>query len=131
MVQVAGTDGGLAVSLLSEVISQRWALLLGLLLHVLGSILSEASQDAYVLLAPGIIECAGVIMTTVMAQAGSFARTIEERQPVPQPVGRLHGHGDVLWSLQHSAGPTALVVVHLVVLKFVGPNAPAGAVGMR
>lgn len=66
VVQMAGMIGGLAVSLLSEVISQRRTLLLGLLLLVLGSTLGGASQDAYVLLTTRIIEGAGVIMTTVM-----------------------------------------------------------------
>ena len=66
VVQVAGMLGDLAVSLLSEVISQRRTLLLGLLLLVLGSTLGGASQDAYVVLATRIIEGAGVIITTVM-----------------------------------------------------------------
>ena len=55
VVQVAGIIGGLAVSLLSEVISQRRTLLLGILLLVSGSALGGASQDAYVLLTTRII----------------------------------------------------------------------------
>src|SRR5690606_36223719 len=50
VVQVAGMVGGLAVSLLSEVISQRRTLVLGLLLLVLGSALGALAPSAALLL---------------------------------------------------------------------------------
>lgn len=116
VVQVAGMIGGLAVSLLSEVISQRRTLLLGLLLLVSGSALGGTSQDAYFLLETRIIEGAGVIMTTVMTPgAGSFARTVEGSEHGCRLVGGLHGHGDVHRSLQYCIGPAAHVMEHLVV----------------
>lgn len=43
VVQVAGMAGGLAVSLLAEVISQRRTLILGLILLTLGSVLGALS----------------------------------------------------------------------------------------
>ncbi|MBF6670421.1 MFS transporter [Glutamicibacter sp. FBE19] len=66
VVQVAGMVGGLAVSLISEVISQRRTFLVGLLLLVIGSALGALSSNAFALLATRIIEGAGVIMVTVM-----------------------------------------------------------------
>ncbi|UUX58777.1 MFS transporter [Glutamicibacter halophytocola] len=66
VVQVAGMVGGLAVSLISEVISQRRTFLVGLLLLVIGSALGALSSNAFALLATRIIEGAGVIMATVM-----------------------------------------------------------------
>ncbi|UYQ77293.1 MFS transporter [Glutamicibacter sp. JL.03c] len=66
VVQVAGMLGGLAVSLLAEVISQRRTLILGLLLLVAGSALGAVSPSAPWLLATRALEGAGVIMATVM-----------------------------------------------------------------
>jgi len=66
VVQVAGMVGGLAVSLLAEVISQRRTLILGLLLLVAGSALGAFAPSAELLLATRALEGAGVIMATVM-----------------------------------------------------------------
>jgi len=66
VVQAAGMLGGLAVSLLAEVLSQRRTLILGLFLLILGSALGSFSPNSYILLATRMIEGAGVIMATVM-----------------------------------------------------------------
>lgn len=66
VVQVAGMVGGLAMSLLAEIYSQRKIMLLGLMLLVCGSILGSFSPSAGMLLGTRIIEGAGVIMCSVM-----------------------------------------------------------------
>ncbi|MGP5048841.1 MFS transporter [Glutamicibacter ardleyensis] len=66
VVQVAGMVGGLAMSLLAEIHSQRKIMLLGLILLVCGSILGSFSPSAGMLLGTRIIEGAGVIMCSVM-----------------------------------------------------------------
>ncbi len=66
VVQVAGMVGGLAMSLLAEIHSQRKIMLLGLMLLVCGSILGSFSPSAGMLLGTRIIEGAGVIMCSVM-----------------------------------------------------------------
>lgn len=145
VVQVAGMLGGLAVSLLSEVISQRRTLLLGLLLLVLGSALGGASQDAYVLLATRIIEGASVIMTTVMGPG--LVRLHAPLKNLNMAVGwwaaymgmaTFLGVFSTALVLQHMSWSTwwwilaALTLLPIpLVLKFVGPDAPAGAAGMR
>lgn len=66
VVQVAGMVGGLAMSLLAEIYSQRKIMLLGLMLLVCGSILGSFSPSAGMLLGTRILEGAGVIMCSVM-----------------------------------------------------------------
>lgn len=66
VVQVAGMVGGLAMSLLAEIYSQRKIMLLGLILLVCGSILGSFSPSTGMLLGTRIIEGAGVIMCSVM-----------------------------------------------------------------
>ena len=66
VVQVAGMVGGLAMSLLAEIYSQRKIMLLGLMLLVCGSILGSFSPSAGMLLGTRIIEGAGVIICSVM-----------------------------------------------------------------
>lgn len=66
VVQVAGMVGGLAMSLLAEIYSQRKIMLLGLILLVFGSILGSFSPSAGMLLGTRIIEGAGVVMCGVM-----------------------------------------------------------------
>ncbi|MFJ2618394.1 CynX/NimT family MFS transporter [Glutamicibacter sp. NPDC087344] len=145
VVQVAGMVGGLAVSLLSEVISQRRTLVLGLLLLALGSALGGASQDAYVLLATRMLEGAGVIMTTVMGPG--LVRLHAPLKNLNMAVGwwaaymgmaTFIGVFSTALVLQHLSWSTwwwllaALTLVPIpLVFKFVGPDAPAGASGMR
>jgi cyanate permease len=66
IVQVAGMVGGLAVSLLAEVIGERRTLLLGLLFLSAGSILGALSIGANTLLASRAIEGIGFIVATVV-----------------------------------------------------------------
>ncbi|GGJ50349.1 MFS transporter [Glutamicibacter ardleyensis] len=66
VVQVAGMLGGLSMSLLAEIYSQRKIMILGLLLLVLGSALGSFSPNAAMLLGTRVIEGAGVIMCSVM-----------------------------------------------------------------
>ncbi|WP_417372322.1 CynX/NimT family MFS transporter [Glutamicibacter protophormiae] len=145
VVQVAGMLGGLAVSLLSEVISQRRTLLLGLLLLIVGSALGGASQDAYVLLATRIIEGAGVIMTTVMGPG--LVRLHAPLKNMNMAVGWWAAYMGMATFI--GVFSTALVLQHIswstwwwilagitllpipLMLKFVGPDVPAGASGMR
>lgn len=67
IVQVAGMVGGLAVSMLAEVIGERRALLLGLALLSLGSALGALSTGANTLLASRAIEGIGFIVATVVS----------------------------------------------------------------
>jgi cyanate permease len=66
IVQVAGMVGGLAVSLLAEVIGERRTLLLGLLFLSAGSIFGALSIGANTLLASRAIEGIGFIVATVV-----------------------------------------------------------------
>lgn len=66
IVQVAGMVGGLAVSLLAEVIGERRTLLLGLGLLSFGSALGAMSNGAPTLLGSRAIEGVGFILATVM-----------------------------------------------------------------
>ena len=145
VIQVAGTIGGLAVSLLSEVISQRRTLLLGLLLLVSRSAVGGASQDAYVLLATRIVEGTGAIMTTVMGPG--LVRLHAPLKNLNMAVGWWTAYMGMATFL--GVFSTALVLQHLswstwwwilaaltllpipLVLKFAGPDVPAGAAGMR
>ncbi|MGX1751352.1 MFS transporter [Glutamicibacter protophormiae] len=145
VVQVAGMLGGLAVSLLSEVISQRRTLLLGLLLLILGSALGGGSRDAYLLLGTRIIEGAGVIMATVVGPG--LVRLHAPLKNLNMAVGwwaaymgmaTFFGVFSTALVLQHISWSTwwwLLAVLTLLpiplVLKFVAPDAPAGAAGMR
>jgi len=145
VVQVAGMLGGLAVSLLSEVISQRRTLLLGLLLLILGSALGGGSRDAYLLLATRIIEGAGVIMATVVGPG--LVRLHAPLKNLNMAVGWWAAYMGMATFV--GVFSTALVLQHIswstwwwllamltllpipLVLKFVGSDAPAGAAGMR
>ena len=66
IVQLAGMAGGLAVSLLAEVIGARRTLLLGLLFLSLGSVLGALSPGAGMLLSSRAIEGIGFIVATVV-----------------------------------------------------------------
>jgi CP family cyanate transporter-like MFS transporter len=66
IVQVAGMVGGLAVSLLAEVIGERRTMLLGLLFLSAGSIFGALSIGANTLLASRAIEGVGFIVATVV-----------------------------------------------------------------
>ena len=66
IVQVAGMVGGLAVSLLAEVIGERRTLLLGLLFLSAGSIFGALSIGANTLLASRAVEGIGFIVATVV-----------------------------------------------------------------
>lgn len=66
IVQVAGMVGGLAVSLLAEVIGERRTLLLGLVFLSAGSIFGALSIGANMLLASRAIEGIGFIVATVV-----------------------------------------------------------------
>ncbi|GAA5228472.1 CynX/NimT family MFS transporter [Paeniglutamicibacter antarcticus] len=67
IVQVAGMLGGLAVSLLAEVIGERRTLLVGLLFLSAGSALGAMSIGANTLLASRAIEGVGFIVATVVS----------------------------------------------------------------
>lgn len=66
IVQVAGMLGGLAVSLLAEVIGERRTLLLGLFFLSVGSVFGALSIDANTLLASRALEGVGFIAATVV-----------------------------------------------------------------
>ena len=66
IVQLAGMVGGLAVSLLAEVIGARRTLLLGLLFLSAGSALGALSTGAGMLLASRAVEGVGFIVATVV-----------------------------------------------------------------
>ena len=66
IVQVAGLVGGLAVSLLAEVIGERRTLLLGLLFLSAGSIFGALSIGPNTLLASRAVEGVGFIVATVV-----------------------------------------------------------------
>nr|WP_245356928.1 MFS transporter [Paeniglutamicibacter kerguelensis] len=66
IVQLAGIVGGLAVSLLAEVIGPRRTLLLGLLLLSAGSAFGALSTGAGMLLASRAVEGVGFIVATVV-----------------------------------------------------------------
>ncbi|WP_254455735.1 CynX/NimT family MFS transporter [Paeniglutamicibacter quisquiliarum] len=66
VVQVAGMVGGLAVSLLAEVIGERRTLILGLLFLSAGSVFGALSIGANTLLASRAIEGVGFIVATVV-----------------------------------------------------------------
>lgn len=66
MVQLAGMLGGLAVSLLAEVMGERRSLLLGLAFLSLGSALGAMSNGAGMLLASRAVEGIGFIVATVV-----------------------------------------------------------------
>lgn len=145
VVQVAGMVGGLAVSLLAEVISQRRTLILGLFLLVLGSAFGALAPSAPLLLATRILEGAGVIMATVMGPG--LVRLHSPVKNVNMAVGWWAGYMGMATFL--GVFSTALVLEHLswhlwwgilaiitllpipLILKFVGPDAPSGSAGMR
>jgi CP family cyanate transporter-like MFS transporter len=145
VVQVAGMVGGLAVSLLAEVISQRRTLILGLFLLVLGSAFGALAPSALLLLATRILEGAGVIMATVMGPG--LVRLHSPVKNVNMAVGWWAGYMGMATFL--GVFSTALVLEHLswhlwwgilaiitllpipLILKFVGPDAPSGSAGLR
>lgn len=145
VVQVAGMVGGLAVSLLAEVISQRRTLILGLFLLVLGSAFGALAPSAPLLLATRILEGAGVIMATVMGPG--LVRLHSPVKNVNMAVGWWAGYMGMATFL--GVFSTALVLEHLswhlwwgilaiitllpipLILKFVGPDAPSGSAGLR
>ncbi|WP_313810548.1 MFS transporter [Glutamicibacter sp.] len=145
VVQVAGMVGGLAVALLAEVISQRRTLLVGLILLSLGSALGAFSPNAGVLLATRILEGAGVIMSTVMGPG--LVRLHAPLKNMNMAVGWWAAYMGMATFI--GVFTTALVLQHLswtawwlvlavftllsipLVLKFVGPDRPAGAARMR
>ncbi len=67
VVQVAGMAGGLAVSLLAEMIGARRCLLIGLWLLIAGSLIGGFADSAVVLMACRALEGAGFLLTTVVA----------------------------------------------------------------
>ncbi len=145
VVQVAGMVGGLVISLLAEVISQRRTLLLGLVLLAVGSALGAFSPNAGVLLATRILEGAGVIMTTVMGPG--LVRLHAPLKNMNMAVGwwaaymgmsTFAGVFSTALVLQHLSWTTwwlVLAVLTLLpiplVLRFVSADQPAGAVRMR
>lgn len=145
VVQVAGMVGGLAISLLAEVISQRRTLLLGLVLLAVGSALGAFSPNAGVLLATRILEGAGVIMTTVMGPG--LVRLHAPLKNMNMAVGwwaaymgmaTFAGVFSTALVLQHLSWTTwwlVLAVLTLLpiplVLRFVSADQPAGAARMR
>lgn len=145
VVQVAGMLGGLAVSLLSEVISQRRTLILGLLLLVLGSALGALAPSAPLLLATRIIEGAGVIMATVMGPG--LVRLHAPVKNLNMAVGWWAGYmgmatflgvfstAVVLQQISWHLWWAILAVITLLpiplILKYLAPDAPAGSAGLR
>ena len=145
VVQVAGMLGGLAISLLSEVISQRRTLLLGLCLLSIGSALGALSPSAGMLLLTRILEGAGVIMTTVMGPG--LVRLHAPLRNLNMAVGWWAAYMGMATFL--GVFSTALLLQVLpwttwwlllaaltllpipLILRFVGPDRPAGAAGMR
>lgn len=145
VVQVAGMAGGLAVSLLSEVISQRRTLILGLLLLVLGSALGALSPSAPLLLATRVLEGAGVIMATVMGPG--LVRLHAPIRNLNMAVGWWAAYMGMATFI--GVFSTALVLQHLswhlwwgilafitllpipLIFKFVGADEPAGSAALR
>lgn len=145
VVQVAGMVGGLAVSLLSEVISQRRTFIIGLLLLVIGSGLGAFSPNAFMLLATRIIEGAGVIMATVMGPG--LVRLHAPLKNMNKAVGwwaaymgmaTFIGVFSTALALQHLpwhiwwavlAGVTLLPIP--LILKFVAADTPSGSSAVR
>ncbi|KUM31086.1 MFS transporter [Arthrobacter sp. EpRS66] len=145
VVQVAGMVGGLAVSLLSEVISQRRTFIIGLLLLVIGSGLGAFSPNAFMLLATRIIEGAGVIMATVMGPG--LVRLHAPLKNMNMAVGwwaaymgmaTFIGVFSTALALQHLpwhiwwavlAGVTLLPIP--LILKFVTADTPSGSSAVR
>jgi len=145
VVQVAGMLGGLAVSLLSELISQRWTFLTGLMLLVLGSATGAFSQDASLLIATRIIEGVGVVMAAVMGPG--LVRTHAPMPRLNQAVGwwaaymgmaTFIGVLATAWVLQFASWQTwwlilaGLTILPIpLVLKVVAPDATSGAAGVK
>lgn len=67
LVQVAGMLGGLAISLLAEVIGARRCLMIGLGLLITGSALGGFAHDATLLMSSRVLEGAGFLLVTVVA----------------------------------------------------------------
>ncbi len=145
VVQVAGMLGGLAVSLLSEVISQRRTLLLGLVLVTIGSILGAFAPNAYLLLATRSIEGAGVIMATVMGPG--LVRLHAPLKTVNLAVGWWAAYmgmatfigvfstalalQQLSWQIWWAVLAGLTMIPIALVLKFVEPDKPSGSSAVR
>ncbi|MGQ3383288.1 MFS transporter [Glutamicibacter sp. TV12E] len=145
VVQIAGMAGGLAVSLLSEVISQRRTFIAGLLLVAIGSALGAFSPNAIALLATRIIEGAGVIMATVMGPG--LVRLHAPLKTMNMAVGwwaaymglaTFIGVFSTAVALQHLPWHfwwAVLACISLIpiplILKFVAADSPSGSSAVR
>ncbi|MCW4466758.1 MFS transporter [Glutamicibacter sp. MNS18] len=145
VVQVAGMLGGLAFSLLAEIISPRWTFITGLLLIIAGSTIGSLSQDASLLVATRIVEGMGVVMAAVMGPG-----LIRSHAPLPrlnQAVGWWAGYMGLAtfigllataWTLQYFSWQSwwrflALLTVLPIplLLKIIPPQATAGTAGVK
>lgn len=145
IVQVAGMAGGLAVSLLAEVIGERRTLLVGLGFLSLGSALGALSQGAGMLLSSRAIEGIGFIVATVVGPG--LIRRFAPARKVNLAVGCWSAYQGTATFLGLLASAFflqvvswqvlwwAMVVVSLIpipfVLHFVPADDPAGASGAR
>ncbi len=145
IVQVAGMAGGLAVSLLAEVIGERRTLLVGLGFLSLGSALGALAGGAGMLLASRAIEGIGFIVATVVGPG--LIRRFAPLRKVNLAVGCWSAYQGTATFLGLIASAFFLqvaswqalwwvmVVVSLVpipfVLRFVPSDDPAGSSGAR
>lgn len=145
VVQVAGMVGGLAMSLLAEIFSQRKIMLLGLMLLVFGSILGSFSPSAGMLLGTRIIEGAGVIMCSVMGPGLVRAHAPLKRMNLAvgwwaafMGIATFFGVLGTAIALQFISWQTWWFILGLLtllpivlLLKFVSPSASGGGTGAK
>ena len=145
VVQVAGMVGGLAMSLLAEIFSQRKIMLLGLVLLVIGSALGSLSPSAGMLLGTRIVEGAGVIMCSVMGPGLVRAHAPLQRMNLAvgwwaafMGIATFFGVLGTAIALQFITWQTwwlvlsVLTVVPIILLlKFVSASAPGGGTGTK
>lgn len=145
VVQVAGMLGGLAFSLLAEIISPRWTFVTGLLLLIAGSAVGSLSQDASLLVATRIVEGIGVVMAAVMGPG--LIRSHAPLSRLNQAVGwwaaymglaTFIGLLATAWVLQYISWQSwwlflaVLTILPIpLLLKIIPPESTAGAAGVR
>ncbi len=107
VVQVAGMAGGLAVSLLAEMIGARRCLLVGLWLLIAGSVIGGFADSAQVLMASRVLEGAGFILTTVVAPG--LIRSVTSRRRLNLAMG--------YWSAYQGFATFAALVAGALILQ--------------
>ncbi|MGO2052910.1 MFS transporter [Glutamicibacter sp. BW80] len=145
VVQVAGMLGGLAMSLLAEIYSQRKIMILGLLLLILGSAMGSFSPNAGMLLGTRIIEGAGVIMCSVMGPGLVRAHAPLQRMNLAVGwwaafmgiatffgvLGTAVALRFISWQSWWFILAVLTVLPILLILKFVSASAPGGGTSAK